>query len=205
MLPNERDASPDRQRGAVLFVVLAFLVLLTMLALTSTNTSIMQERMVGGVRSAQLAELGAESALREAETTLWAGANSSKPFVVCGKQGLFSCYEYRSQALNSTVESFRNASKVVTVGGTKFVTKDMTALTGKDASARLSQNPYYIIEDLGIERPPGVGTAHESGVTGSGAGPVSVDKHIYRITSRSTGGSDAAVRSNFSTFAAKSN
>lgn len=194
-----------RERGAVLFVALAFLVLLTLLALSSANTSIMQERMAGSTRNAQLADFGGETALREAEATLWAGANSSSPFVVCGKQALFSCYEYRPQSLNGTVESFRNATSMVTTGGIEFKAKDLTTLSGADASARLSRNPYYLIEDLGIERPPGVGAAHESGATGSGAGPVSVDKHIYRITARSTGGSDAAVRSFFSTFAAKAN
>lgn len=45
---------PRDQRGAVLFVALVFLILLTLLALTATSTSILQEKMTGGMRNRQL-------------------------------------------------------------------------------------------------------------------------------------------------------
>ena len=37
------------QHGAVLFVALVFLILITLLALTATGTSILQEKMTGGM------------------------------------------------------------------------------------------------------------------------------------------------------------
>ena len=42
---------PHRQQGAVLFVALVFLVLITLLGLTAASTSILQERMTGGMRN----------------------------------------------------------------------------------------------------------------------------------------------------------
>jgi len=57
---------PARQRGAVLFVALIFLILLTLLGLAASGNSILQERMTGGVRNRQLALMGAESGARGA-------------------------------------------------------------------------------------------------------------------------------------------
>ena len=65
------------QRGAVLFVALVFLLLLTLLGLTASSTSILQERMTGGMRNAHLAAMGTESALRGGEVDLWAAAPRS--------------------------------------------------------------------------------------------------------------------------------
>lgn len=44
-----------RQRGAALFVALVMLLLLTLLAVTAAQTSVMQERMAGSFRAQQLA------------------------------------------------------------------------------------------------------------------------------------------------------
>ncbi|MBS0487131.1 MAG: pilus assembly protein PilX, partial [Proteobacteria bacterium] len=56
--------SPNRQQGAVLFVALVFLILITLLGLTASGTSILQERMAGGLRNGQMGLMGAETALR---------------------------------------------------------------------------------------------------------------------------------------------
>jgi Tfp pilus assembly protein PilX len=56
-----------RQRGAVLFVGLVFLVVLTALGLTAIRVSTQQERMTGNFRDRSLASESAESAMREAE------------------------------------------------------------------------------------------------------------------------------------------
>jgi type IV pilus assembly protein PilX len=71
----------------------------------------------------------------------------------------------------------------------------------------LANNPLYIIEDLGVELPPGVsGGLHESGVTGTGGTAYSsTTRHIYRITARATGGNANTIRVIETTFAAKSN
>lgn len=195
--------SPENARGAVLFVALIFLVLLTLLALGASNTATLQERMVGGLRNGQMAQYGAESALREAESRLWSAAATNKPFVVCGDTAAFGCYNFRPSGPNSTVENFRNTKMMTDVGAMTFASADLTAVD--QPSARLATNPAYLIEDLGVQRPPGSGSAAESGYTGKGAGAAYADKHVYRITARSTGGSDTSVRASVSTFVAKSN
>ena len=60
-------ASPpmSAQRGAVLVVALIFLLLMTILAMSASGRSFLQERMVGGLRNAQQAEMSAQTALRE--------------------------------------------------------------------------------------------------------------------------------------------
>ena len=45
------------QRGAALLVSIVFLLLLTMLALSASSRSLLQERMAGGLRNAQQAHI----------------------------------------------------------------------------------------------------------------------------------------------------
>lgn len=56
-----------RQRGAALFVGLMLLLVLTLLGLSSSNASIMQERMAGNLQDRNLAFQRAEGALRDIE------------------------------------------------------------------------------------------------------------------------------------------
>ncbi|MBS0590852.1 MAG: hypothetical protein JSR65_09470 [Proteobacteria bacterium] len=203
-LPNPIAAW--RARGAVLFVSLVFLILLTVIALAAIGSSIQQERMTGGMRSAHLAHGGAESALREGETRLWDASEANLPFNVCGTAGLFNCYSFNPKSPIAKVEAFRNATSWVTDGAQTYATKDLTALGSGSESGNLSRNPVYLIEDVGIERPPGAGSFTQIGIDADeGAGAGNVTKHLYRITARSVGGSDAAMRAIESTFASKSN
>lgn len=57
-----------RQRGAVLFVALIFLLLLTMLGVSSMQTTVLEEKMASNTRERAIAFQAAESALRDAES-----------------------------------------------------------------------------------------------------------------------------------------
>jgi Tfp pilus assembly protein PilV len=57
------DQSINNQRGAALITALVFLVILTMLALSSMNTNIMDERMAGNSQEKNRAFQAAETAL----------------------------------------------------------------------------------------------------------------------------------------------
>jgi type IV pilus assembly protein PilX len=59
-----------QQEGAALFVGLMFLLLLTILGLSSSNVAIMQERMAGNVSDSNVAFQQAERTLREVEERL---------------------------------------------------------------------------------------------------------------------------------------
>lgn len=63
-------------RGAVLTISLIFLVLLTLLALTSIQSSTLEERMAGHTYDRQIAFQAAEAAIRAAERWLESGAPS---------------------------------------------------------------------------------------------------------------------------------
>ncbi|MCG5534646.1 pilus assembly PilX family protein [Ectothiorhodospira mobilis] len=59
--------SRPRQRGAVLAVSLIFLLLLTLLGVTTMQSTLLQERMAGSFRDRDLAFQAAEAGLRDAE------------------------------------------------------------------------------------------------------------------------------------------
>jgi type IV pilus assembly protein PilX len=206
------------QRGVVLMVALIFLVLLTILAVSASGRSLLQERMAGGLRNASLADMSAETTLRGVEWKLWTSTTklTGTP-LLCGSGVLAgSCYRYDpSNAAvygpNGTVTKFRTSTTWVTNGAATYQGADGgTDFTSPDsayATAKVARNPVYIIEDMGVELPPGAsGGLHESGATGtSGSGTASTSRHVYRITARATGGDGNMVRVMESTFAAKSN
>ena len=193
--------APQAQRGAVLIVALIFLLLITILAMSSSGTSLMQLRLVGGLRNSQMADFGAESAVRGAEWRLWT-ASINTP-LACTSNGP-SCYIYDAATPNTVVDTFRNSPGWVPDGGTTYSAGTMTTASS-DKTFQLTQDPVYMIEDLGVETPPGIGSQHESGQTAPGTGNTSVDSHVYRITARSTGANDNTVRVLETTFAAKAN
>ena len=201
------------QSGMVLVIALIFLLLLTILAISASGRSLLQERMVGGLRNAQQASMAAETALRGAEWKLWMSTSNLTAPLNCGSGVLAgNCYRYDPTTAiyqaNGLVTTFRNSAAWVTNGAAVYLgpddSRDYTTLS---TNAKLAKNPLYIIEDLGVELPPGItGGLHESGTTGTGGtGYTSSTRHIYRITARATGGSENTVRVLESTFAAKSN
>lgn len=198
---NPSFSARGAQRGVVLVLALIFLLLITILAVSSSGTSLLQQRLVGGLRSSQVADMGAESALRGAEWALWTASNTS-PFA-CTSNGP-SCYIYDPTQINATVQTFRNSKGWVSTGGTTYEAGVLTAQSD-DKTFQLTKDPVYMIEDLGVELPSGGGSQHESGQTAPGTGNTSTDSHIYRITARATGANDNTVRVIETTFAAKAN
>lgn len=193
--------APRRQAGVVLVIALIFLLLITILAIAASGTSLMQLRLAGGLRSSQLADFGAESALRGAEWRLWTASNLDP--MACTTSGPV-CYKYDATVSNTDVDTFRNSPGWVDTGSTVY-SADTFTTESADKTFKLTKDPVYIIEDLGVELPAGAGSQHESGQSSPGTGNTSVDSHIYRITSRSTGANDNTVRVIETTFAAKAN
>lgn len=63
-------ALAPRQRGSALIVGLIFLLILTIMGVTSMRSTTMQERMAGNLRDRNIAFQSAEAALREGENFL---------------------------------------------------------------------------------------------------------------------------------------
>lgn len=203
--PSRRSGArfPDAQRGAVLVIALIFLLLLTILAVGASNRSLLQQRMAGGLLNAQRAQMSAQTALRGAEWRLWSSAAKVGTTLGCGTALFPSCYIFDPLNPIANVVNFRTKPGWVTAGSEEYLGNegniDFTTGDGK-----LAENPRYIIEDLGLVRPPGSGPQHESGATGPvGAGPGQINLEIFRITARATGGDPNTISVLESTFDAQ--
>jgi type IV pilus assembly protein PilX len=194
------------QRGAVLFVALVFLLLLTMLGLVATGTSILQEKMTGSMRNRQLGLMGSESGLRGAEAYLWNlayNATTARPMPPCVGGGTAECsYTILAGKLDTKVQAFRTSKAWIDPSGdgARAYAGTVSGLTGGDETASLATQPRFLIEDLGPDVPPGAGRRggsiqqEKAGVPGS--------HEFFRITSRSQGGNDTVVRAAESVFSA---
>jgi type IV pilus assembly protein PilX len=183
----------NRQRGAVLVLAMIFLLLMTIIAISTSGRSLLQERMAGAMRNAQQAEWSAENALRGVEWNLFSG-----------NAGI-ACYNSSNPSTISTkVTAFRLSSVWLTAGATEYkgagVAMDYSAASADAAlsSAVMAHNPWYIVEYLGEDRPPGSGTSPASEAGSSSAGTNKF--YLYRITARATGGSANSIRVAESTF-----
>jgi type IV pilus assembly protein PilX len=202
-----------RERGVVLFVALVFLILLTLLAIGASSGSLLQQRMVAATRSAQLATMSGDSALRGAEWRIWSTSSAVGGNLICDSSAVNTstgCVKYDPTstlyASGGTVTEFRTAdnSWLSLTGPITYKGPGGSGFTSGLATANIAENPQYLIEDMGLVKPPGSGPQHESGVTGpnnGGAGHLNI--HIFRITARATGGTKNTVRVVQSTFDAQ--
>jgi type IV pilus assembly protein PilX len=189
----------------VLFLAMIFLVLLAVLAVTASSTSIMQERMTGGLRNRQLGLMGAESTLRGGEAFLWNLAfNVRQPLPPCVASSAANDCVYlptRSGTLAPKVQAFRTSRDWLdpATDGARAYASSLTGLTGSAVTANLAAQPRYIVEYLGVGTQPfrTGGSVLAQGTT-SRVG----EHHIYRITARSQGGTNAVVRVAESYFSA---
>ena len=62
------SSSRKDQRGVVLIVSLIFLLVLTLIGVTASQSTILQERMAGNVKDRNMALQASEAALRAGET-----------------------------------------------------------------------------------------------------------------------------------------
>ncbi|WP_266167875.1 pilus assembly PilX family protein [Dyella subtropica] len=191
--PSMRD-----ERGVVLVVALIFLVLLTVLAISASGRSLLQERMAGNVRDAQLARMSAESALRGAEWRLWKYSADAGLHMQCGMGVLADCFVHDPAQPNDQVIAFRTSAGWLAEAGTEYKGSDgsLDFTRAEDATAVLAHNPRYLIEDLGEGRPSGEGAQEEYD-------PAVPRNHIYRITARATGANANTLSVLESTFSAR--
>lgn len=177
---------PAAQRGVVLVIALIFLLLLTILAVGASNRSLLQERMAGGLLSAQRAQMSAQTALRGAEWKVWSGFSLTAPFVCVASAG---CYRYSASYPNTDAVNFRTKPGWVTTGSAEYTGLQGSIDFTATVNGKLAENPRYIIEDMGVVRP---GSGGESGATGMFT-RTQPNYELYRITARATGGDKNTV------------
>jgi type IV pilus assembly protein PilX len=156
------------QSGVVLVVGLIMLLLLTVIGMSATQTSVLEEKMSGNMYSQNLAFQAAESTLLAAEAYL---STTVTPVFNCTK-GL---YLERDSNCDSTKEALEVWEGVnVWSDDTKSVKYDIDGKANTIDLVGLIASPRYIIEQL-----PCVGST-----------PCSA---TYRITARAVGNSVDAV------------
>ncbi|HEY4365983.1 MAG TPA: PilX N-terminal domain-containing pilus assembly protein [Steroidobacteraceae bacterium] len=165
-----------RQRGAILIVSLILLLIMTILALTVSQTSRMQERMAGNSRDSDLSFQAAEAGLRDAENFLW--TQTSQP-IACGTP---PCVVYQKDALSTVNLTIQNQDWWDTNGKEYGV-------AGSHELNQAKRDPSVVIEELGF--------TPYSLTVGKG---VPGGRTFYRNTARGVGGTDAAQTVVESTF-----
>jgi type IV pilus assembly protein PilX len=203
----------SKQRGAVLFVALVFLLLLTLLGLTASSTSILQERMTGGMRNSQLAMMGSESALRGGEVDLWTAASRSSftggglALPPCGHSGVQPCVYQRTNGIpDQRAVKFRASKSWLSASndGAASYSGTVSGLSGANATASLASQPRYLTEDLGLDT-GATGQGNMGGAILSETGAEGTPKvHLFRVTARSQGGTSTLMRASESVFGAAS-
>lgn len=204
---NSRFHAPTkaRQKGAVLFVALIFLVILTLLGVAASGTSILQEKMTGSMRNRQLGLMGAESALRGGESKLWNlayNATTAAPLPPCISGGVDCKYMVTGGKVRPLAQTFRTSKTWLAPGGDGAVAYSgaVTGLGGDDKTASLAVQPRFLIEDLGPDVPPGQG--RRSGSIQQERQGNAGSHEFFRISARSQGGSNAVLRAAESVFSA---
>lgn len=198
--------SGARQRGAVLFVAMVFLILLTLLGLAASGNSVLQERMTGGARNRQLAMLGSESAVRGGEAMIWNApatanlSNGGMAFPTCVGGAPQPCVWDQSgveihKVTRAPVNNFRKARNWETNGSMAYAPV-LSGLTGTLETASIAVQPRLMFEELGLDKGGQQGTGRMGGSNDQELGGATQPlRRMYRITARSQGGSgEAAIR-----------
>lgn len=175
-----RRAAQRPTRGFSLIVILLMMVALSLLALASMSSSIMQERMVSNARDQQVALQAAEAAIRDAEGDIENNPNSSLGFTTTCTNGL--CIPP-----SDTVSNPQSAPWWQTINWAN--TRIYGAVTGAPPllgpdNLALATQPRYFIENLPV-LPPGVGDS--AGIGGGWNSSPSPRARAYRITVRASG------------------
>jgi type IV pilus assembly protein PilX len=168
-LPSKR-----LQHGTVLFVSTIVLLVLSLFAVVMAKTAILENRMAGAVRGAQLAQLAADSAMSDAQATIARIASRDGAKAVCmslrcairdGGAPVDPAMYMKTSAAQAAATAFRI---------------DLTKLEKPDATAQLASSPIYVVEDLGTAP-----SLHDS---------TSPARHLFRITAKGVGNSEDFTR-----------
>ncbi|MDA0791281.1 MAG: PilX N-terminal domain-containing pilus assembly protein [Proteobacteria bacterium] len=168
------------QRGIALFLTLTILLLLTIIGVSSVQTTSMQERMARNFRDVNMAFQGAEAAVREAEDFI----ELSPSFTTFPEVGE-ACQSHVSLdgngLCNSEDGTMHWKSTDWSDGSSDYIQATTTA-----AQLGAAAGPRYVIEYVAkvtIEQDTlNIGNVGEGGSSGRA--------YIYRITARGTGGTN---------------
>ncbi len=160
---NGLAGSRNRQEGAVLAVSLILLLVVTLLAVSSMQGTMLEEKMAGNTLDRNLAFQSAESAVREAEIAIEGVASLGN---LDGTAGLFGLTDTEPEATYAA--TWTDASQHVVT----------------NASYGAYQAPEYFVKHFTTV----VGTEGALNMSGYGDNKGSGDVSVFKITARGTGG-----------------
>jgi Tfp pilus assembly protein PilX len=176
-MPNFATA----QRGTVLLVSTVILLALSLLAVAIAKTAVFENKMVSASRSAQLARLGADSAMSDARAQIARLVASKGADAVCASLGC----AVRDAAAPVDPSAFMqtNAARAAAIP----FRVDLSKLPGGDESAQLVSPPVYVIEDLGVAP--------------AKLDPPTSARRLFRITAKASGSTEGLTRAIESVYA----
>lgn len=167
---------PHRQQGVALIMALVFLVILTIMGLAAMGTTSLEEKMAGNAKDRNLAFQAAETGLLAGEN--WINAQINKPGFPNNAAGLYLPSASTTPAWDDSSLNWSGTSNLVVYPNTPTA-------TASGGLAKINTQPKYIIEDLGEVPEKGGSKVLSTNYKGKG-------NTVVRITSRGTGGTDAA-------------
>jgi type IV pilus assembly protein PilX len=172
------------QRGAVLFVSLILLLILTLIGITAARMQTVEERMAQNDDNHQLAVQAAEAALRYGETLLWSGIYSAPDFAA-NANGLYQLQTEVQAAAGSSNPAQASIVDSINWSSPGTQTKPYAGPGLSDAPAP-PQPAQIVIESL-----PPVARAGDPICT-PGYGQEQVCS-VYRITAHAVGGDSTSA------------
>ena len=155
--------SKKKQSGAVLIVGLVLVLVLSIIVLSATQSTILQQKMSINMRDKDLAFQAAESALNSGESYISSSTIDGLAGIFDDTDGLYT-FEVNRQLYNTV--DWDNLDK-----------RESTELH------QLKNRPVYIIEELSNIEAAG----------NSLQVPKQLSGEYYRVTSKSEGGTDASI------------
>lgn len=164
----------NRQHGAALVISLIILLVMTLIGVSSLQTTTFEEKMTGNIRDKAMAFEAGEAALREAETFIEDNIETLGDFDSNGTDGLYNKdiekiweqVDWEGTDSGNTNDALTSTTIPGTATAPKYVIQHYASYT--------LEADQYNLDNYG---------------QGTGAGEI----HMFRITVRGTGGSNNAV------------
>lgn len=172
MTSTRHYGSRQQQRGAILFISLIMLLMLTIIGVTSMSSVTMEERMAGNLRDGDLSFQAAEAALRTGEN--WV-LGLVKPPAYCTSTNTLCATAFDTNVLPNL------GSQGTTFWNANAQTFNMDGGISGDPD-QVYADPQFVIELQSFVRDTS-SLGHTNDVLGS---------HFFKISAHGTGGSTAA-------------
>ena len=165
--------TPAKQKGVVLVVSLLFLIIVTMIATTGMENTILEERMAGNLEDYSLAFQAAEAALDEAEE--WLEAQVNLPAQVSSGTGGVDVWSTTALEVSGDTRWWLDTGD--TWWGSSGAAESLTGMT-----PIVAIDPQYVIDQYA--------TTLRGQTLTIGTGEDEPLRIVHRITARGVGGNE---------------